>query len=229
MAIKTRYLIGEIYENERGQKYKVIGYTKNNRQRIVKFLESGIEKTVQTKSILKGKVRDYNDISVLGVGIPGMEKAGSHFLFDRWMNMIGRCYYKKHCQYKNYGAKGVKVEKYLLNFKNYVEFVSTLENYNLLEKYPKNYQIDKDILSNNNKIYSRDTLKIVTYSENLEEENKRKRFKINRYDLNGNYIDTFQSISEAERITGIHRGNIARNARGEGRSAGGYIWKRDQE
>lgn len=58
--------------------------------------------------------------------------------------MVGRCYSKKHPQYKSYGAKGIFVEPYLLNFSNYVSFVSSLDNYNHLINNPDKWQIDKD-------------------------------------------------------------------------------------
>lgn len=227
MAKKTKYLMGEVFENHLGQKYEIIGYVNDDYlRRKIRFIKTGYEKVVLTSSLRNNKIRDCLEPSILGVGILGFEKATKHILFDRWLNMIGRCYYEKHAQYKNYGAKGVMVSEELKNFKKYIEVVEGLENYELLKKYPSKYQVDKDILSNGNKIYSKETLKIVTMSENIEEENKNRRFKIDRYDLSNNYIDSFNSISEAEKITGIHRGNIARNVRGEGRTAGGYVWKR---
>ena len=33
----------------------------------------------------------------------------------------------------------------------------------------------------------------------------------------------------AEKMTGIHIGNIARNVRGECKTAGGYVWRRKKE
>ena len=45
------------------------------------------------------------------------------------------------------------------------------------------------------------------------------------YSLEGELLQIFESISEAERITGIHRGNIARCVRKEGKTAGGYRWE----
>ena len=33
-----------------------------------------------------------------------------------------------------------------------------------------------------------------------------------------------KSITIAEKMTGIHKGNIARNVRGESKTAGGYVW-----
>lgn len=48
---------------------------------------------------------------------------------------------------------------------------------------------------------------------------------VDRYDVNMNYINTFTSVSEAERGTKIDRSSIAKCARGERKTAGGYIWK----
>lgn len=48
---------------------------------------------------------------------------------------------------------------------------------------------------------------------------------VSQYDLNGNYIQTYPSLSEAERQTNISRPNISNVCLGNRKSAGGYIWK----
>ena len=48
---------------------------------------------------------------------------------------------------------------------------------------------------------------------------------VERYDLNGNYIDEFGSISEAFRNTGISIGLISSACSGRRNMASGYIWK----
>lgn len=50
-------------------------------------------------------------------------------------------------------------------------------------------------------------------------------FKINQYDLNGNLINTYGSIGEASRETGIPTTNISKVAKGKRNTAGGYIWE----
>lgn len=47
-----------------------------------------------------------------------------------------------------------------------------------------------------------------------------------QYDSNGNEINRFASIAEAERFTGIWKTNIHRALKGLTNKAGGYIWKR---
>lgn len=41
--------------------------------------------------------------------------------YATWMNMRGRCYRETHPSYKNYGARGIRVE-----WKNFAEFVSDM-------------------------------------------------------------------------------------------------------
>ena len=223
---KRKALIGETFINKYGMKFSIIGYDENDRNiRIIQFENGTIQRANITKIKNGCNIYDKNVTpTVFGVGINDVEDGGTHILYYRWRNMIGRCYSNKNCQYKNYGAKGVVVEDYLLKFSNYINFISNLENYELLINNPNEYQIDKDIKKGRQSIYSRETISIVRNEDNLEEENKNKRILVGRYSLNGEFIDSFKSISEAERLTKIHRGNIARCIRGKSKTAGGYIW-----
>lgn len=140
--------------------------------------------------------------------------------------MLGRCYNPKHCGYKSYGAKGVTVSDELLNFKNYVEIIEQLPNYNYLVENPTSWDIDKDFRSKQEKIYSKDTLCIMKKDKNIELENNSKRIKVQQFTLDDEYISTFESITEAEKVTGIHKGNIARVLRGDSHTAGGFKWRK---
>lgn len=46
-----------------------------------------------------------------------------------------------------------------------------------------------------------------------------------QYDLNGNYINKFESMAQATKITNISQGNISECCNKKRRIAGGYIWK----
>ena len=48
---------------------------------------------------------------------------------------------------------------------------------------------------------------------------------ISRYDLNNNLLDSFKSISEASRITGIGRAAIQLAVSGKTKVSGGFVWK----
>lgn len=219
-------LLGEIYQNQYGFKFEIVGYCKNRFKRIIKFIDTGYTMEVYIQYIKDGcsLCDPYNTPTVFGVGISDLENGSEHILYNRWIHMLGRCYSEKHPQYKSYGDKGVKVEEYFLRFSNYVDFISNLENYDLLLQNPDEYQIDKDIKIGRKNIYSRETVSIVKRVDNLKEENDNKKISVRQYTLNGEFVAKFDSIVEAERITGIHKGNIARCIKNKIKTAGGYIW-----
>lgn len=221
--IRHSFLIGEKHTTKFGTQFEIIGYPSNPRQRVIRFL-NGEEKTVLTSSIALGNIQSRYDKTVFGVGFIGELDgiASNHPLYYRWTGMVGRCYSKKHPQYKSYGAKGIFVEPYLLNFSNYVSFVSSLDNYNHLINNPDKWQIDKD--KKGGKCYSRDTISIIPARENLEIEISKRQCPVKMLNKDGTLIKVFPSITAAEKETGIHRGNIARGVRA-GFSAGGYKWE----
>lgn len=75
-----------------------------------------------------------------------------------------------------------------------------------------------------------ENLEMATHSENIKKRyeigNDGNNYKaVNQYDLDGNYIDTYKSSYEAEKLTGIGRTCIGSCCRNEHHTAGGYIWK----
>lgn len=52
---------------------------------------------------------------------------------------------------------------------------------------------------------------------------------ITQYTRNGTYINSFLSIAEAARMTKTDQSSISRCCRGELKTAGGYVWKREKE
>lgn len=56
-------------------------------------------------------------------------------------------------------------------------------------------------------------------------ENVRNRRKVEKYDLLGNYICTYNSVSDASRDTCINNSDIAKCAKGKLRRAGDFNWK----
>lgn len=59
----------------------------------------------------------------------------------------------------------------------------------------------------------------------IETKTKQCGKKISQYDLKGNFIKTWNSIREIERILKIPHQNIIRCCKGKVKTAGNYIWK----
>lgn len=218
---KSHYLINECFENDDGRKYEIIGYCKNVRRRLIRF-ESGYEDEVLISQIKHGKIKDLYQKTYYGIACLGIKGGTNHLLYWRWFNMISRCYNPKHSQYKFYGAKDVIVSDELLNFKTYIEVVSNLEEYDNLILYPDKYDVDKDIKSG--KIYGKDTIKIIPKTLNASIAHKNDRVAVDMI-YNNNVINSFASITEAEKITNIHSASISRAVK-TGIKAGGYNWRK---
>lgn len=71
--------------------------------------------------------------------------------------------------------------------------------------------------------YSNDTNPIEPYKKTYNSSNRSKL--IHQYDPNGNYLRTFNSIKEAAEFVGGKNNSISAAARGEHKTAYGYIWK----
>ncbi len=50
--------------------------------------------------------------------------------------------------------------------------------------------------------------------------------KVSQYDSKGERLNTYLTISDAEKMTGIHNGDISVTINGKQKSAGGFIWKK---
>lgn len=65
--------------------------------------------------------------------------------------------------------------------------------------------------------------------ENRIKTSKRFSKKINQYDLDGNFIKTWDSAFDMERHLGILNNHIGSCCKGKRKTAGGYIWKYVEE
>ena len=52
--------------------------------------------------------------------------------------------------------------------------------------------------------------------------------KVYQFDKQGNFLNEYESVAEAERQTNVHHGNIVRVCKGERKSAGGFKWSYDR-
>jgi len=87
---------------------------------------------------------------------------------------------------------------------------------------------------NNWEPYRLDNLQMVTFRENNERSHKDARegnnlnsqlIPVDQYSLSGDYLKTFKSLAEAERVTGISVGAICTACRKKNIAAAKYLWK----
>ncbi len=80
-----------------------------------------------------------------------------HIHWNRYSNMMQRCYNPKATQYADYGGRGIRVSELLQDFDNYILLVNSLENAN-----KKGFTVDRII---NHMDYSYDNIKWSTWNE----------------------------------------------------------------
>lgn len=134
---KTRYGVCE-----------VLDYI-NNRNVIVKF-EDGFQTVCRYSDLLKGSVKNPNYPNVYDVGFIGTGKynsKNSRQQYTIWRSMLERCYSSNY-QEKRKSYIGCSVSKEWHNFQNFVGWFNKNIYYN------KGWELDKDTLIKNNKIYS---------------------------------------------------------------------------
>lgn len=86
--------------------------------------------------------------------------------FNMHRSMMSRCYNKKSKSFNRYGAIGVIVSKEWHDLDYFLETIELVEGFDLDKIMEGKLELDKDIKSKGNKIYSIDTCKFISKSEN---------------------------------------------------------------
>lgn len=131
--------VGEILESNNFGTFQVIS---NSGERTpagaaiykVGFLDTGYITTVTKDQALRGSVRDPYAPTFLGVAFTGdvrtvQPNGKDKPSYIRWRHMINRCYNEKDKEFKNYGARGIKVCQRWLCFKRYEADIRTLPGF----------------------------------------------------------------------------------------------------
>lgn len=235
--MKVSNYIGYRNINNQGYEYEVIDKITGDGYKI-RFIESGYECIRGIKEVRNGNIKDMKQPSVCGVGITGeeFEHPQKHYLYNRWRDMLRRCYDKNYKGYSTYGGAGCYVDKRWHYFPNFVRDIEDkLKNIDLNSK----WNMDKDIKCNEMNIYphyySNETVMIISNSDNVKERNNRvgnpaynKYLKVMQFDTKGNYIKTWNSIIEAGReLSGDYNVNTSQLiscCKNKGYTYLGYCW-----
>lgn len=195
----------------------------------VKFEDGNIVKT-RVQSLGKGHCRNLNSKLVLGVGINdmlGAEKT-KEFIKQRqmWFGILQRCFSIKLLE-RRPTYENCKVSESWLWLSNFIKDIKSIENYE--KSLNEGWQLDKDLLSNEGKLYSKDTCCFIPRSLNLVLSSYPKKlnglpkgvklskggryFAILQKEGNQIFLGSYDSVEEASRVYNIakkeHLLNIA--------------------
>lgn len=135
----------------------------------VRFVDTDYETTVYSRNVRSGCVKDKLRPSVYGIGYIGVggyranENKKTTPAYGRWERMLERCYKINSKNYKKYGAKGVTVCPEWHNFQTFAEW------FYRTKPEGDDWQMDKDGLSGDVKVYSPETVQWLTLVENARD------------------------------------------------------------
>ena len=120
---------------------------------LVEFIDTKYQTYAQSSQIVKGSIKDKLKPSLFNIGFIGVgkyEPRKNNFPYYQWLSMIRRCYDSKYHETRP-TYKNVTVCKEWHNFQNFAEWFYIYGNYK------DGFELDKDLLIENSKIYSKDT------------------------------------------------------------------------
>ena len=138
--------IGEIFTTNQGYKIEIINY-RSNIDCDIKFEDSLILKNRHYRNLISGSISHPFHKNVLNIGYKGIGCYDStdkkHY--QKWMSMLKRCYSKNNNE-KSKSYKTIEVCEEWHNFQNFAQWFE--------ENYIEGWELDKDLLSFDSKIYS---------------------------------------------------------------------------
>jgi hypothetical protein len=166
-------MIGEVLENNAGQKYVILERAgKSNAGNIkwkIRFIATGYETVVEKVQMKRGKIKDRYAPDIFGVGYIGNIDAMNHKKeYNVWHKMLQRCYDPISKSFPDYGAKGVSVNPRWHSFENFVKDIPLVDGYDEGQFGIGNLNLDKDLKQQGveHKIYSLETCTFMTRAEN---------------------------------------------------------------
>jgi hypothetical protein len=165
MKIPQDMIPGTKHQTKSSGEIEILDYINSSDVKI-KFIATGAVASVYSGNIRLGSIKDPLKPVVLGVGYFGIGEFkakvnGSNTpAYERWRGMLKRCYCDKY-QKRFPTYTGCLVASEWHNFQVFAKW--------FYENYPNdgvNYDLDKDIVQDGNKIYSSEFCKFVTKKEN---------------------------------------------------------------
>ena len=207
--------IGEHHKNKLDQWFNIV--KKEGEKWVIIFQDYQQEYTVYYHNIINGRVKNFEYPSVCGIGYVGIGKYhpnNSRKIYNRWKSMIRRCYNKKE-QERTPTYKDYSVAEEWYNFQVFAEWCA--ENW---KTYMDGWELDKDILCKECKIYSPETCCFVP--QEINQLFVKKFFRKNglpkgvynsggsfrsRISINGNtlLLGTFKIIEEAFEVYKVEK------------------------
>lgn len=203
-GVKTLVSVGDVFQSKEGCKAVVTKYEGCGKV-TVRFLdEYSAEICLQSGRLKQGGFKNPFYPSVFSTGFRGVgeHKANdnkySRHVYNKWKGMIERVHSDKYLA-KRPSYVDCSIDKSWYNFQNFAEWFKNQDFSN------EDYQLDKDILFKNNKVYSEKTCCLVPKDVNtliLNRTRDRGKYPVGVYKNNHTNRFVAQSCNTGERYLG---------------------------
>lgn len=145
---KQKIFQGDCFESKHYGKFQIISY-ENSKNVVIEFDDGTIVQT-QASGVLSGSVKNPNLPTVFGIGFIGQgdascgENGRISKCYNVWSAMLSRCYNTKRDGLQSY--YGCRVSDPWHNYQNFSSWFKG--------NYVEGWELDKDLLVRNNKVYS---------------------------------------------------------------------------
>lgn len=161
---------GKMFKTNSGWDFTIEKY--ENSLNVHVLWQDGSRSIETMADIKKGSIKPLNQPSVEGIGyfgvgrfVPSLYRDGEKVdprIYAYWVRMFSRCYNPFELNKdKNSKYRDIHICKEWHNFQNFAEWAIKQKNNNL------DFELDKDLLSNNTKIYSPETCCFIPIEINL--------------------------------------------------------------
>lgn len=223
---RGKYKNDTVWESNQCGSFTIIGRFDSN-YLYIKFINTDAIYVKQIPHIRSGQVKDLYARTVCNKGFVGEGEYSftSHkVLYNRWTGMLHRVYSDNRPTYKD-----CSVSEEWLNFQNFSRDIEEIMKEQRIDSL-KDYEIDKDIKSNSTKIYSKDTVSLITKTENVKEMNSRihNTVYIAEHIKTGKQIE-FSNQMQFAREYGLYNSNISKVLNGKLKTTGGWKFYRKEK
>ena len=204
--------LNKTYTNKQGLNYKIVHY--NTYYDIIVMFDSGYIKSATMKEVKRNAIKDKLSPSVYGVGIVGIryntKVDGKHAIeYGTWKNMLRRCYSEK-CRHKFQSYDDCTVSENFKKYSYFYEWVNKQVGFNSVDDMGNIFQLDKDLLSKGNKIYSENTCVFLPLEINIAlviKDSEHKKFHVG-VRKNRNKYEVICCINSKSTYLGIYNTEI---------------------
>ncbi len=157
--------IGKVFKSKSSGDFKVLKYN-DSKDVEIQFINTGFETSVQLVNIKSGNIKDpylpsVYDIGILGTKYPSKINGVKTKEYELWCNMLTRCY-SEDFKKKNLTYEGCKVSENFKSYEYFYEWCNKQVGFGV-----DNFQLDKDLLVKDTKIYNESTCVFLPKEINL--------------------------------------------------------------